>query len=89
LYLLDDSSVVMALPRPSKPQKHDRPAKPEKHDSDPYARLLNTKVEALLSNGSKLSGVLVEVSPYAIMLENVDGVFVVNKAYLIQVARLR
>jgi small nuclear ribonucleoprotein (snRNP)-like protein len=72
-----------------KPVKHDRPAKPEKHDSDPYARLLNTKVEALLSNGSKLSGVLVEVSPYAIMLENVEGVFVVNKAYLIQVARLR
>jgi hypothetical protein len=80
---------MMTLPRPSKPQKHDRPAKPEKHDSDPYARLLNTKVEALLSNGSKLSGVLIEVSPYAIMLENVDGVFVINKAYLIQVARLR
>jgi hypothetical protein len=79
----------MALPRPSKPQKHDRPAKPEKHDSDPYARLLNTKVEALLSNGSKVSGVLVEVSPYAIMLENVEGVFVINKAYLVSVARLR
>jgi sRNA-binding regulator protein Hfq len=80
---------MMALPRPSKPQKHDKPAKQVKTDSDPYARLLNTKVEALLSNGSKLSGVLVEVSPYAIMLENVDGVFVINKAYLIQVAKLR
>jgi len=80
---------MMSLAKPMKPVKHDRPAKPEKHDSDPYARLLNTKVEALLSNGSKLSGVLVEVSPYAIMLENVDGVFVINKAYLVQVARLR
>jgi sRNA-binding regulator protein Hfq len=80
---------MMTLPRPSKPQKHDRPAKQAKTDSDPYARLLNTKVEALLSNGSKLSGVLVEVSPYAIMLENVDGTFVINKAYLIQVARIR
>jgi small nuclear ribonucleoprotein (snRNP)-like protein len=73
----------------TKPPKRDKPAKHEKHDSDPYARLLNSKVEALLSNGSKLSGVLVEVSPYAIMLENVEGVFVINKAYLIQVARLR
>jgi hypothetical protein len=75
--------------KPMKPAKHDRPAKPEKHDSDPYARLLNTKVEALLSNGSKISGVLIEVSPYAIMIENIDGTFVINKAYLIQVARLR
>jgi hypothetical protein len=71
--------------KPMKPAKHDKP----KTDSDPYARLLNSKVEALLSNGSKVSGVLVEVSPYAIMLENVDGTFVINKAYLIQVARLR
>jgi sRNA-binding regulator protein Hfq len=66
-----------------------KPAKQVRPDSDPYTRLLNSKVEALLSNGSKLSGVLVEVSPYAIMLENVEGVFVVNKAYLVQVARLR
>jgi hypothetical protein len=71
--------------KPMKPAKHDKP----KTDSDPYARLLNTKVEALLSNGSKLSGVLMEVSPYAIMIENVDGVFVINKAYLVSVARLR
>jgi hypothetical protein len=75
--------------KPMKPPKRDKPAKPEKHDSDPYARLLNTKVEALLSNGSKISGVLIEVSPYAIMIENIDGTFVINKAYLIQVARLR
>jgi|GEM_PF-6711010 hypothetical protein len=62
-YLPRDSSIMMALPRPSKPPKHDKPAKHEKHDNDPYARLLNTKVEALLSNGSKLSGVLIEVLP--------------------------
>ena len=68
-----------------KPVKDNKP----KTDSDPYTRLLNSKVEALLSNDSKLSGVLVEVSPYAIMLENVDGTFVINKAYLVQVARLR
>jgi sRNA-binding regulator protein Hfq len=80
---------MMSLAKPMKPVKHDKSAKQAKTDSDPYARLLNTKVEALLSNGSKLSGVLVEVSPYAIMLENVDGVFVINKAYLVQVARLR
>lgn len=86
---MDDSSAVMGLAKPMKPVKHDRPAKQVKTDSDPYTRLLNTKVEALLSNGSKLSGVLVEVSPYAIMLENVDGVFVINKAYLVQVARMR
>jgi len=80
---------MMSLAKSMKPPKHDRPSKQVKTDSDPYARLLNTKVEALLSNGSKLSGVLVEVSPYAIMLENVEGVFVINKAYLVQVARLR
>jgi sRNA-binding regulator protein Hfq len=80
---------MMSLAKPMKPVKHDKPAKQAKTDSDPYARLLNTKVEALLSNGSKISGVLVEVSPYAIMLENVDGTFVINKAYLIQVARMR
>jgi small nuclear ribonucleoprotein (snRNP)-like protein len=73
----------------TKPPKRDKPSKQPRPDSDPYARLLNTKVEALLSNGSKISGVLVEVSPYAIMLENVEGVFVVNKAYLVEVARLR
>jgi hypothetical protein len=78
----------MSIPKPAKPVKPVKDNKP-KTDSDPYTRLLNTKVEALLSNGSKLSGVLVEVSPYAIMLENVEGVFVVNKAYLVQVARLR
>jgi small nuclear ribonucleoprotein (snRNP)-like protein len=78
----------MSIPKPVKPMKPVKDSKP-KTDSDPYARLLNTKVEALLSNGSKISGVLVEVSPYAIMLENVDGTFVINKAYLIQVARLR
>jgi small nuclear ribonucleoprotein (snRNP)-like protein len=73
----------------TKPPKRDKPSKQPRPDSDPYARLLNSKVEAFLSNGSKLSGVLVEVSPYAIMIENVEGVFVINKAYLIQVARLR
>jgi small nuclear ribonucleoprotein (snRNP)-like protein len=78
----------MSIPKPVKPMKPVKDSKP-KTDSDPYARLLNTKVEALLSNGSRISGVLVEVSPYAIMLENVDGTFVINKAYLIQVARLR
>ena len=78
----------MSIPKPAKPMKPVKDSKP-KTDSDPYARLLNTKVEALLSNGSKISGVLVEVSPYSIMLENVDGTFVINKAYLIQVARLR
>jgi sRNA-binding regulator protein Hfq len=78
----------MAFPKPSKPMKPVKDNKP-KTDSDPYTRLLNSKVEALLSNDSKLSGVLVEVSPYAIMLENVDGTFVINKAYLVQVARLR
>ena len=78
----------MSIPKPVKPMKPVKDNKP-KTDSDPYTRLLNTKVEALLSNGSKVSGVLVEVSPYAIMLENVDGTFVINKAYLIQVARLR
>jgi len=72
-----------------KPVKHDRPAKHEKTDSDPYAHLLNNKVEALLSNGLRLSGILIEVSPYAIVLENVNGIFVINKAYLVQVARLR
>jgi small nuclear ribonucleoprotein (snRNP)-like protein len=79
---------MMSFTKSAKPMKPVKDSKP-KTDSDPYARLLNTKVEALLSNGSKLSGVLVEVSPYAIMLENVEGVFVINKAYLIQVARLR
>jgi hypothetical protein len=78
----------MSVPKPVKPMKPVKDSKP-KTDSDPYARLLNTKVEALLSNGSKISGVLIEVSPYAIMIENVDGTFVINKAYLIQVARLR
>jgi small nuclear ribonucleoprotein (snRNP)-like protein len=78
----------MSIMKPAKPMKPVKDSKP-KTDSDPYARLLNNKVEALLSNGSKISGVLVEVSPYAIMLENVDGTFVINKAYLVQVARLR
>jgi len=78
----------MSIPKPVKPMKPVKDNKP-KTDSDPYTRLLNTKVEALLSNGSKVSGVLVEVSPYAIMLENVDGTFVINKAYLVSVARLR
>jgi|GEM_PF-4301522 small nuclear ribonucleoprotein (snRNP)-like protein len=78
----------MSIPKPAKPTKPVKDNEP-KTDSNPYARLLNTKVEALLSNGSKISGVLVEVSPYAIMLENVEGVFVINKAYLVQVARLR
>jgi sRNA-binding regulator protein Hfq len=78
----------MSIMKPAKPMKSVKDSKP-KTDSDPYARLLNNKVEALLSNGSKISGVLVEVSPYAIMLENVDGTFMINKAYLVQVARLR
>lgn len=70
-------------------EKHEKHVKPQKQEPDLYNRLLNSKVEALLSNGMKVSGILVEVSPYAIMLENVDGTFVINKAYLVQVARLR
>jgi len=61
--------------------KQAKQIKPPRQDSDPYARLLNSKVETLLSNGSKLLGVLVEVSPYAIMLENVDGVFVIIRRF--------
>jgi len=58
--------------------KQAKQIKPPRQDSDPCARLLNSKVETFLSNGSKLLVVLVEVSPYAIMLENVDGVFVIT-----------
>jgi small nuclear ribonucleoprotein (snRNP)-like protein len=58
---------MMSLNRPAKLVKHDKAAK---SDRDPYVRLLNSRIEALLSSGSKISGVLMEVSPYAIMLEN-------------------
>jgi small nuclear ribonucleoprotein (snRNP)-like protein len=65
-------------------------ARPEpKHDSDPYAKLLNSKVEALLSDGSKVSGILTDASSYAITLENVNGTTVINKAYLVMVVKLR
>jgi small nuclear ribonucleoprotein (snRNP)-like protein len=65
-------------------------ARPEpRHDSDPYAKLLNSKVEAVLSDGSKVSGVLTDASSYAITLENVNGTTVINKAYLVMVVRLR
>jgi hypothetical protein len=59
--------IMMSLNRPAKLVKHDKAVK---SDRDPYIRLLNSRIEALLSSVSKISEVLMEVSPYAIMLEN-------------------
>jgi hypothetical protein len=53
--------------------KQEKPVKPARQKPDLYGRLLNSNVMAVLYDKSKISGVLVEVSPYAILIENVDG----------------
>jgi hypothetical protein len=54
-------------------------------EPDSYVRLLDSEVEAFLASGDVVRGVLIAVSKYALTLRSIDGLTVINKAYLVKV----
>jgi len=56
--------------------------------SDLYQVFLNFDVEALLENGKTIRGRLTGISKYALLIEDSNGLTIINKAYLVEVRRL-
>jgi biotin-(acetyl-CoA carboxylase) ligase len=57
--------------------------------SDLYQQFLNSEVEAVLANGKIIQGILTGISKYALLIEDSDGLTIINKAYLVEVKQVK
>jgi small nuclear ribonucleoprotein (snRNP)-like protein len=57
--------------------------------SDLYQVFLNYDVEAVLENGKTVRGRLTGISKYALLIEESNGLTIINKAYLVEVKQVK
>jgi small nuclear ribonucleoprotein (snRNP)-like protein len=57
--------------------------------SDLYQVFLNYDVEAVLENGKIVRGRLTGISKYALLIEDSNGLTIINKAYLVEVKQVK
>jgi sRNA-binding regulator protein Hfq len=57
--------------------------------SDLYQQFLNSEVEAVLANGKIIQGMLTGISKYALLIEDSDGLTIINKAYLVEIKQVK